>query len=159
MVVDRLSSGNISCNETSSTVVFSFEMIPLLQGYSATNGEMKWKSRLKGFHFADVIETDKAGRSRLTYKVSEQNIRDQMLPAITLKDEHEILQVQRRILPDEGFKRKSEVLTFLLNSTTGKGDLMSRDIPSILNISRNLAVSVSKDNMSFKLHKIERMVR
>lgn len=155
MVVERMSSGNIGCNESSSTVIFGFERMPVLHGYSTEDGELKWKTRIGGLHFSSVIETTEGGRTRLTYKTPESNIMDRLSLPVSFRSKYEIVQVPRRILPDQGYESESDVLTFLVDSSTGSGSLASKRIPEIMHVNGNLIASVSEDYMTCQVHELD----
>lgn len=154
--MERMSVGNLSCNEFSSTVIFTFNNMQVLRGYSADDGQLSWESRVEGLHFSDITEIDEGGRRGLNYAIPESNIMDRIMPSVSLKDEYEILQVDRRILPEQGsFERDSEVLTFLLNSSNGKGTLLSFDFPRVLHISNHLIASISEDFIYSQIHQFD----
>lgn len=146
MVVNRMTSGNISCNESSSTVILAYEQMPVIQGYSANDGQIKWKSLIKDLHYADIIQSrNEKGKTRMTFRMPESNTIDRIFPTTRLNGEYELLQVKRIITPDEGYETKREVLSYLLDSSSGEGTYIGKSISSILSNSNNLAVSVSDD--------------
>lgn len=158
-VIESLTMGNISCNDVSSTVIFAFERMQILHGYSAIDGKLNWKNRIDGLSLPVLTERDEGGRPSLTFGRPKNNIMDQMAAtqSISAESEYELFQVIRADIPEFGVDRTSEVHSFLLNSSNGAGVYIGKKIPEIKFIlnnniaSRNLSDSYS----SVKLYEFE----
>ncbi|MDR8391269.1 6-bladed beta-propeller [Aliifodinibius sp. S!AR15-10] len=153
MVVDRLSEGDISCNEASSTVMFTFAHMPVVEGYSAKDGHHKWKTRVDGLHFPEIIQQNKGEQLGALEYTPPKDIMDRFIPSVTFDGNYEILQVRRQTFHKDKFGSREEGLTFLLDSVTGEGSLVSKKLPFIYNASHHLAVTVSDDYITSKIYK------
>lgn len=141
-VIGRLTMGNLSCSDASSTVVFTFERMPVIHGYSAIDGELIWKNRIDGLNFYSTTETRVGdGRSSLTYRMPESNIIDYVSPSLSIENTYEIFQVIRANVPEVSIERTNEVHTFLLNSSNGKGTYVSNKIPEIVDVTDDFVIS------------------
>jgi hypothetical protein len=142
-VIERLTMGNISCNDVSSTVIFAFERMQILHGYSAIDGKLIWKNRIDGLSLMAITEKDEGGRPSLTFGIPENNVMDQMAAtkSISAESEYELFQVIRADIPEIGVDRTSEVHSFLLNSSNGDGVYIGKKIPEIKFILNNKIAS------------------
>jgi hypothetical protein len=141
-VIGRLTAGSLGCNDSSSTVIFTFDRMPVIHGYSSVDGELLWKNRIDGLNFHRIIETRVGdGRSNLSYRIPETNIVDMLSPSITIIDEYEIFQVIRTNLPELGVDRTVEVFTFQMNSSNGQALYIGNAIPELVTFSNNFIVS------------------
>ncbi len=143
MIVDRLSLGEISCNETTSTVVFGFERFPVLHGYSM-QGELKWKTYISGLK-TTILETSKeSNRTKISYKQPKGKFVDRILKSRSLNNKYQLSQIDRILISDASFENKREEISFMIDSETGKGEMVSTDIPLIFGISDGSVISIDE---------------
>lgn len=139
-VAERLSRGQISCNESTSTVQFVFEFFPVIQGYDVRSGELLWTSRIEDFHPPKITEDMVGGRSRLSYGPGEDGTTDQLLSPVNWNDELQLLQILRSKRDNFG-EPYIEHHTFVMNSQTGKGAYLGDEFPELATISNGLVAS------------------
>jgi|GEM_PF-1012896 hypothetical protein len=154
MTIDRLSLGSIRCNEASSTVSFMFERILVIHGYDAITGSLKWKTYFEGLNNSQVIEEKIGGRTRLTFSPQKSDFYDILYMETNLPHQYQLIQVDRLNRSRSSFGENREVLTFMLDTETGKGAYMGDDIPLIFALSGNRAVSVADIFSTAKVHEI-----
>lgn len=154
MVVDRLSKGRVSCNEDSEVVMFTFETMPIIYGYEAETGEFLWKSKIAETNLPTIIETNQGGETKITYKAPQNNETDIVRSTITLNENYELFQVDRRLLSEDMFNNEQLVLTYIIDSNTGMGSLAHQELPLFRYISPNKAFSVDKEHTSFSIFEI-----
>jgi len=153
-VVDRMTSGNLSCNRATSTIIFIFNNLPIIQGYSAKNGKLRWQSRIDNLNFPDFIEKNENGKTTLTYQIPESHIMDQFSIPISFRNTYNIIQVHRSIIPTPSREGKSITLTFLLNTSNGKGNYISKEIPNISSLRDHLVATISSNFVVSNLYKL-----
>ena len=154
MVMSRLSPGYISCNELSETVLFAFERMQIVQGYSAKDGKLNWTSRIDGLRLTNIVETDEGGRTRLTYRTPKKDFMDIILPPVSFRDQFELMQVIRRNVPNPDFESDTQVLTILINSKDGTGSLISNDLPDIMKVTDEYVFTLSDDYISTIINRL-----
>jgi len=154
MVISRLSPGYISCNELSETVLFAFEKMQIVQGYSAKDGQLNWATRIDGLKLTNIIETDNGGRTRLTYRTPKKDFMDIILPPVSFRDQFELMQIIRRNVPNPDFESDTQVLTILINSTDGTGLLISNELPDIINKTDEYVFTVSDDYIRTSVNRL-----
>lgn len=155
MTIDRLSSGNIRCNEASNTVSFMYERIPVIHGYDAEKGSIKWKTHIEGLHNTQIIEEKVGGRTRLTFGPPEGGYYDTLYMETDSGGKHILVQVDRLNLSTTSFGSNREVLTFILNTETGNGAYLGDDIPMIFALSGNRVVTVDEVFSAAKIHEVK----
>lgn len=143
MVIERLSLGSVSCTATTSTVVFSFERFPVLHGYDAKTGELKWKTGIEGLKTTNLEEKNESGRTTISYGPSSNEYRDRLITTINLNNGYEMVQIDRLNLSENSFGSDRDVLTFLINTESGKGQMVSKNLPLVYGVSKDKAVTVS----------------
>ncbi|MCC5912842.1 MAG: 6-bladed beta-propeller [Balneolaceae bacterium] len=146
-IVERMTMGNLSCNRASSTVLFTFERMQVIHGYSANDGELLWKNRIDGLSLPMLTENNEGGRPSLTYQMPDDNLIDQISATRSLytDSEYELFQVIRADVPEIGnlrSERSSKVYSFLLKSTDGEGLYLGNQIPEIKFMANNRITSV-----------------
>lgn len=155
-IIQQMSKGVLSCNETSSMVLFLFNRMPVLRGYDAESGKLKWESYLKGLRYPKVTETIKSG---ITYRISyarESSYSDRLLPPVSLNDQLMLLQADRRMQREPGsYTQKSQVLSFLLDSRTGEVEYIGRDKPRFKAFRNNYLIAADEDFISAKIYRRE----
>lgn len=151
MVVDRMSTGRVSCNEKSKVVLFTFDKMPIIHGYDFSTGELLWKSKIDNTSFLNVIETNQGGQTKLTYEQPESKIIDNVHSTITLNDNYEVFQIDRRLLNSDDYTNEQTILTYVLNSKTGIGRLINQNLPLFRYISSEKTYSVNKEYTSLKI--------
>lgn len=135
-IAERMSVGNLSCNEVTSTVLFTFERMQVIHGYSANDGELLWKNRVDGLNLAVMTEINEGGRPTLRYQMPDNNLIDHISSTQSLytDSKYELFQVVRADVPETGnflADRSSKVYSFLVDSTTGDGIYLGTQIPEI----------------------------
>jgi len=127
-VIDRMSIGSLGCNEASNMVVFAFERMNVIHGYSADNGSLKWITRIDDFNLPAITESFQDGRPTMSYSNPENGIMDMISAPVVIAKEYMTLQILRSPLgsPDE-----RRYHTFVLNSKNGTGSYMNDEIPEI----------------------------
>lgn len=128
MAIDRMSSGTLSCNQASSMVVFAFEKMNVIQGYSADNGSLKWVTRIDDFNLPSITESIRDGRPTMSYDNPESGIMDFISAPVEVDKEFMTLQILRSPLGSPDDRRYH---TFVLNSDNGTGSYLSNEIPEI----------------------------
>lgn len=150
MVVDRMSLGNINCNNTGSIVVFAFERVPTIHGYSIDNGDLKWTTNLKGINNFQVIETKIDGKPRLTYKQSENNISDQILP-LNRFQANTLFQIHRRIFSEPGKIDSNKFIALKLDASSGVVETFKYDLSGYTFFFNRYAAQISEDYTTIKI--------
>lgn len=148
IAVDRLSTGSLLCDPLNEKIIFTFEKLPIIHGYSASNKKMLWMSLVADLNLFNITEDNRDGRPSISYKAPDNKMVDRLLPIKGFDDEYMMLQVDRRILPNIGYEAESEILTVLINVNTGSGNLVSNELPRIFYYTKDLVASVSEDFMS-----------
>lgn len=155
MVVDRLSTGNLSCNEESNTVLFTFDKIPYIHGYDAIEGELRWVTHLDELSLSKIIENNEGGKTRLTYEIPKEGIIDQLHPTLTIDGKYELVQVDRRYFKVDNLERKQEILSYLINSDDGKGVSFAKELPVYIMRKNGMVVALSEDYTNFSIRILE----
>lgn len=154
MVVDRLSAGNVSCNKNNSTILYTFEKMPIIHGYSSDDNSLQWKTRIDNLHFTRIIENKNTDNPSLTYEIPGSGILDRVLDPITLSDNFEFFQVDRRITSKEDkYSSTSKVFSFIIDVTNGNGKLVAEDIPRTLAITPEMYVGASEFYITSTIYK------
>lgn len=91
----RMSTGSVSCNEASATVLVRFEFMPVIQGYAAEDGRFKWTSRIDGLSMSRITEWYQNGKPGFSYGRSEGEWTDFIRAAVNIRDEYQVIQVRR----------------------------------------------------------------
>ncbi|MEX2411021.1 MAG: 6-bladed beta-propeller [Candidatus Paceibacterota bacterium] len=117
-VIDRMSIGSLGCNEASNMVVFAFERMNVIQGYSADNGSLEWVTRIDDFNLPAITESIRDGRPAISYGIPQSGIMDIISAPVEFDKEYLILQVLRST-PGSATNRMYH--TFVLNSANGTG--------------------------------------
>lgn len=155
MVIDRLSVGTISCDESTNTVSYLFERFPIIHGYDANTGEMKWKTGFEELNTTHITETNKSGSTTIGYGNSGKDYLDRLLTGIDLDNEYMLFQIDRNMLTAGSFGTNRKVLTALVNTKNGQGYMVSNELPLLFGISDHIAVSVQEVFSSVKLYTFE----
>lgn len=153
MAIDRMSSGALSCNEASSMVVFAFERMNVIQGYSADNGSLKWVTRIDDFNLPAITESIRDGRPTMSYGMPESGIMDIISAPVEIDKELMTLQIFRSPLGSTDDRRYH---TFVLNSENGTGSYLNNEIPEISDYFDGYIVSrgVSNDLMISQVYRV-----
>ena len=153
MAIDRMSSGILICNQASSMVVFAFEKMNVIQGYSADNGSLKWVTRIDDFNLPSITESIRDGRPTMSYDNPESGIMDFISAPVEFDKEFMTLQIFRSPLGSPDDRRYH---TFVLNSDDGTGSYLSNEIPEISDYFNGYIVSkgVSKDLMISQVYRV-----
>jgi len=153
MAIDRMSSGTLSCNEVSSVVVFAFERMNVIQGYSAENGSLQWVTRIDDFNLPAITQTIRDGRPTMSYGMPESGIMDIISTPVKFDKEFMTLQILRSPLDAPDDRRYH---TFVLNSKNGTGSYLSNEIPEISDYFNGYIVSrdVSQDFMISQVFRV-----
>jgi len=153
MAIDRMSVGTLGCNEASNIVVFAFERMNVIQGYSADNGSLKWVTRIDDFNLPSITESIRDGRSAMSYGNPESGIMDFISAPVVIDKDFMTLQILRSPLGSPDDRRYH---TFVLNSDNGTGSYLSNEIPEISDYFDGYIVSrgVSHDLMSSQVYRV-----
>jgi hypothetical protein len=130
-IVQRLSAGNMVCNEESGTVSFLYQFIPLLKAYSAKDGELEWSTRFDDLNLPRVSTTLNEGRVRFAYSRNE-NINDFFFEPLTIKGTYILVQLTRSF-QDEN--REDYTVSYIIDSSSGKGEFIPEEIPHVMSTS------------------------
>jgi len=153
MAIERMSTGALSCNKASSMVLFAFERMNVIQGYSAENGSLKWVTRIDDFNLPAITESIRDGRPTMSYGIPESGIMDIVSAPVEIDKEFMTLQILRTPLssPDD-----RSYHTFVLNSENGTGSYLNNEIPEISDYFDGYIVSrgVSNDLMISQVYRI-----
>lgn len=145
-IVSQLSFGEMSCNENTSTVIFEFDRFPFLYGYSSKNGSLKWVNIFDELQMPIIEESMRGGQIGIGFNSSENKFRDSILRTKTLLDNYQLVQVDRRLIPEENsYVSESEVMSFIIDANTGKSIYLGKEIPRILGSSKDLLIGVNSD--------------
>ncbi|MEX0944136.1 MAG: 6-bladed beta-propeller [Balneolaceae bacterium] len=152
-VIDRMSIGSLGCNEASNMVVFAFERMNVIQGYSADNGSLEWVTRIDDFNLPAITESIRDGRPAMSYGIPQSGIMDIISAPVAFDKEYMILQVLRST-PGSATNRMYH--TFVLNSANGTGSYLSDEIPEISDYFNNYIVSrgVTQDLMISQIYRV-----
>lgn len=137
-VVDRMSVGALSCNESSGMVVFAFERVNVIQGYSAGKGSLQWVTRIDDINLPAIIESIRDGRPTISYGIPDGGVMDIISAPVTLDNVFIILQIFRTTPGTPDGRRYH---TFVLNSSDGTGGYLSDNIPEISDYYNGYVVS------------------
>lgn len=151
MVVDRMSTGRVSCNEESEVVVYTFDKMPILHGYDSNTSELLWKSKIDEANYFSVIETNQGGKTTLTYEQAINKINDNVRSTITLNKQYELFQIDRRQYNENDFTTEQSVISYVIDSKTGIGKFIGNQFPLFRYISSEMSYSVNKDYTSLKI--------
>lgn len=130
-IVQRLTAGNISCDEYSGTVFFLFQFVPVMHAYSAENGNLKWSIRFDDLFLPKVKTELNDDGIRFSYSTHDAT-NDYFLHPVSINDQYLLLQISR------SFQDKNEddfIASFIIDSATGKGTYVSNDLPHIMAVS------------------------
>lgn len=152
--VERLSIGNISCNDKTGTVTFSFDKIPLIYNFSSKNGNLIKGIRIDNINTTKIIASNSSGRPSLTYKSPKEGYWDKILPPVHIKDEYNILQIVRLDASDNRYNSNFKVLSILFNDSNGTGYRVIKSIPMIKHVSNNKVLTVSSKFINSKINDI-----
>lgn len=148
-LVSVLSRGEISCNPFSSTIVFKFERLPFLYGYSAESGELKWSLVFEEIQMPRIEEGLDNGMFSVGFNPVDNTWQDNILRTVTVLNEYSLVQIDRRFLANTRgqflTENKNETHSFILNTETGQSSYISQELPRILGISDRLFVAVNSD--------------
>lgn len=147
MLIDRMTTGSISCNNETSTIVYAFDKIPMVHGYSTDDGSLKWKTKINDLNLSKVLVSDNDGRTTLTYQAVDENIMDMILSPVSLQNENMLMQIQRNYTSNENYEREESILSILFNSSNGEGELLEEELPIILNVTEDRLISISEDRL------------
>lgn len=153
MAIDRMSLGTLSRNEASFMVVFAFERMNVIQGYSADDGSLKWVTRIDDYNLFAITETIRDGRPSMTFGPPESGIVDMISAPVEVDKEYMILQILRSSLGSANDRRYH---TFVLNSANGTGSYLSDEIPEISDYFNDYFVSrgVKQDFMISQIYRV-----
>lgn len=152
-LLDRLTVGSLSCNKSTSTVIFSFDNLQILHGYSAKDGNLKWQNRIDGLRLFRIIQVSKNGIAGLSYRQPDE-FYDTILNPISYNGRYNIVQIERRYLDDDGVYTNSKIMTLIFDSISGKSFKLDIDLPRILNISHNLMATINDDRIMSKIYNL-----
>jgi hypothetical protein len=99
-----------------------------------------------------VIEKNESGRPSLTFK-PEKKIRDGIFAPVSMNGKYEIIQVRRLTFTEDNYSPKNRILTFLLNTTNGRGYFLNTGIPEIATMTNGLITTLSDDHMVARISK------
>ncbi len=140
-----LSNNRIVCNEESNIVVLINPNLPYIYGYSA-RGEIKWISKLKNFNVIDITETrSDGGRPSLNRSIRPNGVSDIYSNAIAMESTEFVILQMNRLNREGGETVDGKILTFLINSKTGQGRLISEELPFIRAANKDRLISVTND--------------
>lgn len=154
MIIGRMSPGSLSCNEASSMVVFAFERMNVIQGYSSKDGSMQWVTRIDDLNTPVISETIRDGRPAMSYGVSESGLMDMLTTPVAIHEELMLLQVLRT---STELAVEREFFTFALNTTNGMGSYVSDKIPEISAFNKNgyiISRGVAQDLMVSQVYRV-----
>jgi hypothetical protein len=152
-LLDRLTVGSLSCNKSTSTVIFSFDNFQILHGYSAKDGNLEWQTRIDGLRLFRVVQVSKNGVSGLSFRQPDEYY-DTILNPISYYDGYNIVQIERRYLDNNGVYIDSKILTLIIDSINGNSFKLDLDLPIVLNISRNLMATIDEDRVMSKIYNL-----
>jgi hypothetical protein len=145
-IISQLSFGELSCNESSSTVIFKFNRFPYMYGYSASDGSLKWVNIFDELQIPIVEETRKGGQIGLGFNSKENKYNDTVLRTKAIQDNYQLVQIDRRLIPKKNdFISESEVLSFIIDTSDGRSTYIGNNFPRILGVSEELLVGVHSD--------------
>ncbi len=152
-LLDRLSTGSLSCNKATSTVMFSFEKFQVLHGYSGENGDLEWQTRIDGLSLVRLTQFSNNGKIGLKNSQPD-DIFDMKLKPISYDDRYNIVQIDRRTLDEVGYHIGSKIITLVVDSKSGESFKLDIDLPRILHIKNNLMVTVDEDRVISKVYSL-----
>ncbi len=124
----QLTKNKIVCNESSETVIVVNYYLPYIKGYTY-DGKLKWIVKLNDYNSKDLKEqTDEYGRLSFTIKNKTNGLSDNLGSVISFKDNLVIIQIIRLDRKNDELIN-STILSYMINSSNGKGGLISNSIP------------------------------
>ncbi len=123
MVRAGLSEGGIACVPALDQVVFAFQMLPSVRSYSGASGELLWTAYVENYIQQEIHVDPAKGAMKFFHGLPN----DYLATVLAMRSGHVVLQYQRY---GEMSDLKA-VRTYLLDPATGRGSLISEDLPPI----------------------------
>jgi len=152
MAVNRLSVGEISCNNSSATVVFTHSRMPVLQGYDIQGGQLEWHSYLRGMHHVKITETIRGGRPSLTYRSPEGKIVETLRAPVVYSGNYQVFQVERVERGEDYFDVKASLISFLLDSRNGQVFRLPLNIERVIYLDKEIAIMSNQEMTRIKVY-------
>lgn len=148
MVVDRLSSGKITCSEPSETVILTYSRVPIIQGFSANDGTFIWQSEFSNLKHYQVVETTVGGMPRISYTNPSGNVVENLTVPIDMDEGYNLLQVISFISGDDPYDIEQKVDSYILNTSDGKVHSFPKkvEMQKIIEISDDQIFSLNDDH-------------
>lgn len=144
VIVDRLSQGEIICDPKNDVLIYISDRVNIIKGYSMLNGEQIWKTSISDLNFPKFEEIISNGNPGLQIITPENGIFDKFLAPVLIKDGVILIQVDRREIVDpETLESKNSVLSYLIDTKTGKGHYYSDKLGRIIYLSDNRFIQVN----------------
>ncbi|MBD3615536.1 MAG: 6-bladed beta-propeller [Gracilimonas sp.] len=144
VIVDRLTQGDIICDPYNNMLIYISDRVNILKGYSLSNGEQMWKSSIADLNFPKIEEIVTDGSPGLKILPPENDIFDNFLKPVLIKDGFILVQVDRReVVERESLESKSSILSYLIDAKTGKGHYYSDKLDRMLYFSENSIIEVN----------------
>lgn len=135
-VTGTWSTGDVACSDITETVMFAFDKLPVLYGYTP-DGNFKFASKLTDFEMGTTRSVvSEEGQSGIQWEETDYN-RIHSLEAIP---DSPVVIVQVALHTREsrdGPQEYEELLTYVVNSATGKGRYVGDHLPTIHAIDNN----------------------
>lgn len=131
LVQSQLSDGRIACVGDPPSVVFAFELIPVLRGYDARKGNLVWEAGVAGYAQMKVTEINSAsGQPAVSFSARE--VQDNLAAVTRATPGHVLLQYLRGD-PQEvrSGAAQPSTRTYLVDVATGRGALISDTLPLV----------------------------
>ncbi|MFP8488520.1 6-bladed beta-propeller [Gracilimonas sp. Q87] len=150
--VDRLTQGDIICDPYNNVLVYISDRVNVLKGYSLSNGKQMWKSSIADLNFPKIEEIVTDGSPGLKIMPPENDIFDNFLKPVLIMDGFILVQVDRREIVDrESLESKSSILSYLIDTKTGKGHYHSDELGRMLYFSENSIIEVNESFTELEL--------
>lgn len=149
-----LSNNKISCNQKSKTVAVISPNLPYIYGYDL-RGNIKWISQLSNYNpILTTEETSDDGRPSINKKIDPNGYTDSYYKLIEVENTDDLmLQVSRSERRNNEFSSNKN-LTYLIDSSTGKGVFISDNLPVIEALNKNYVIARdSKKYPSINIYK------
>jgi len=129
LVQRELSDGLVACMRDPARVVFAFQLLPVLRGYSAVGGELLWTSLVEDYEQSKITEYRDRGAVGHGSGVYEM-----ALALVGVRNRFVLYQTTRgsRDAPEE-----MEVRSYLVDAESGHGAFVGTMLPLVTDISED----------------------
>lgn len=133
-ILKQISGGTISCNKRTNTIVYSFDLLPYIYGYSI-GGDLRWVAKVDQFSQRPIVQgIDNSIQFESTeYKV---NSIQSIIPIIDSK--WMFVQLVERPTGSNLEMDDIRIISYLISSEDGTNGFLGDEIPMLLFANQNL---------------------